>query len=218
MELINVMAASLDGRIGGQSLEGDSVRQASGLSSASDQRHLRDLIESAEAVVVGASSIRANQECLDHPGKSGQAPSWFVMCQKGIPEDYAFWQQKHIPRYLISAKGLRIPTGHEDVESLAYGSQDPANFVYNELQNRGFQRVLLFGGGIINRMFYQKGLVDRLSLTLSPIFIARHDAPYLIQPDLDLSVRFKLESLGHEGDYIFADYSVLRASGRTQQT
>jgi len=211
MELINVMAASLDGRIGSQSIEGDMARQQTGLSSQADQRHLRRVIETADAIVVGASSIRANQECLDHPGKAGHPLVWFILCQESIPESYQFWQQTNIPRILVSSDGIALPDskGSASVETLAYGLQDPADFVYQELVARGFKRVLLFGGGIINRWFYAQGLVDRLLLTLSPLFIAQNHAPLLIQPNLEKPIQFSLNGLEHEGDYVFLDYQVL---------
>lgn len=210
MELINVMAASLDARIGSQPLEGDIARQNTGLSSAADQRHLRRIISSADAIVVGASSIRANGECLDHPGRGGEFPRWFICCQKDIPSHYLFWQQTHIPRILVSQNGIEVPEAGQNLESLTYGDSDPAEFVYQQLSERGLQKVLLFGGGIINSWFYQKGLVDRLLLTLSPLFIGHKDAPYLIQPTLQEPIHFSLENITREDDYVFLDYRVLK--------
>jgi riboflavin biosynthesis pyrimidine reductase len=75
MQIINVMASSIDGRIGLHDREGDAERQSIGLSGNADQNYLRTQIENADAIIVGATSIRANGECLDHPGASEAPPA-----------------------------------------------------------------------------------------------------------------------------------------------
>jgi riboflavin biosynthesis pyrimidine reductase len=208
MELINVMASSLDGRIGSQSLEGDWQRQQGRLSSAADQKHLRNLIETADAIIVGASSIRANGECLDHPGVSGTPPKWYILGKRPLPENCAFWQQTHIPRILVSPTPLPLVEG-SGVERLVFGQEEPASFIHRYIENQGGNRVLLFGGGLVNHWFYEAGLVDELKLTLSPLFIGRQEAPYLIQPELTRQMDFTLTGVEQSGDYLFLSYQVL---------
>src|SRR6478736_4235072 len=102
MQIINVMASSLDGRIGLHDREGDAERQSVGLSGNADQKYLRAQMQSADAIIVGATSIRANGECLDHPGRLGTSSAWYIFAQKPLPSHLPFWKQTHIPRILIS--------------------------------------------------------------------------------------------------------------------
>jgi riboflavin biosynthesis pyrimidine reductase len=96
------------------------------------------------------------------------------------------------------------------VENLVYGDQNPATYVYKQLEKCGYQRVLLFGGGVINRMFYDLGLVNELRLTVAPIFIGKASAPYLLAPDLKSSVRMRLLSCDVSSDsgFLFLRYGV----------
>ncbi len=210
MQIINVMAASLDGRIGLHDREGDAERQSIGLSGASDQKFLREQIEACDAIIVGATSIRANGECLDHPGRQGQSPAWYIFAQNDLPEHLAFWRQEHIPRFLLSPKPLKIPTP-SSVKNLVIGNQDPAEFLYRHLLDKNYKQCLLFGGGIINNWFYRQELVDELRLTLAPLFIGQSSAPFLLAPELSKSVQFSMLASQVEENFVFLRYKVLRS-------
>ena len=207
MQIINVMASSLDGRIGLHDREGDAERQTVGLSGNADQRHLRAQIEASDAIIVGATSIRANGECLDHPGRSGSAPAWYIFAQNPLPPDMAFWKQQHIPRYLISPGALPIPSG-SGVPNVIYGENDPALFVQQKLLQARHEQCLLFGGGIINNWFYRQNLVDELRLTLAPVFIGQSAAPFLVAPELMHRVNFSLLASHSEESFVFLRYKV----------
>ncbi len=207
MQIINVMASSLDGRIGLHDREGDAERQTVGLSGNADQRHLRSQIEACDAIIVGATSIRANGECLDHPGRSGSAPAWYIFTQNPLPADINFWQQKHIPRYLVSPDPLPMPAGC-GVENLVCGANDPALFLHQILLQKKHEHCLLFGGGIINHWFYRQNLVDELRLTLAPLFIGQSAAPFLVAPELPHRVNFSLLASHSEESFVFLRYKV----------
>lgn len=207
MQIINVMASSLDGRIGLHDREGDAERQTVGLSGNADQRHLRAQMESADAIIVGATSIRANGECLDHPGRLGSAPAWYIFAQNPLPADIAFWKQTHIPRILISSQPLPIPVG-SGVVNLVYGAEDPALFLHAVLLQKKHEYCLLFGGGIINNWFYRQKLVDELRLTLAPLMIGQSAAPFLVAPELPNRVNFSLLASHSEESFVFLRYKV----------
>lgn len=207
MQIINVMASSIDGRIGLHSSEGDVERQSVGLSGRADQRHLRIQIETADGIIVGATSIRANGECLDHPGRQGTPPAWYIFAQNPLPPDIIFWQQKHIPRFLVSAQPLPI-LPESGVQNLVYGGCDPAQFLHQVLQNRKHKMCLLFGGGIINKWFYRQNFVDELRLTLAPLFIGQASAPFLIAPELPRRINFSLIASHSEESFVFLRYKV----------
>jgi 5-amino-6-(5-phosphoribosylamino)uracil reductase len=208
MQIINVMASSLDGRIGLHDREGDAERQDVGLSGNADQRHLRLQMESSDAIIVGATSIRANGECLDHPGRLGSAPAWYVFAQKPLPPGIVFWKQTHIPRYVISSSPQPIPEG-SGVVNLVFGSEDPARFLHSFLLQKNHEQCLLFGGGIVNNWFYREGLVDELRLTLAPLFIGQSAAPFLMAPELPRKVKFSLLASHSEESFVFLRYKVI---------
>ncbi len=208
MRLINVMASSLDGRIGAHDREGDEEREQIGMTGSEDQFRLRQHIESSDAIIVGATSIRANRACLDHPGKNGSAPAWYIFAQSPIPEDYEFWSQHHIKRVLVSPFPLPIKAG-SGVENLVYGKVEPAVFLHQYLERQGVQIALLFGGGVINNWFYSQGLVDQLELTLSPLLLGKGKAPYLVAPELHRAVQFLLVASHVSNSFVFLSYSVI---------
>ncbi|RYF44486.1 MAG: hypothetical protein EOO38_17805, partial [Cytophagaceae bacterium] len=205
---VNVMASSLDGRIGVHDKEGDAERLSVGMSNPDDQKHLRKQIEASDAVIVGASSIRANGSCLDHPGLNKTPPVWFIFAQKPLPETYEFWEQKHIRRVLVSQHALPIVPG-SGVENLVFGSAEPSMFLALYLRMQNFSRALLFGGGVVNSWFYNQQLVDELELTLAPMMIGKANAPYLVSPSLIEAKQFLLLSSQVSESFVFLSYSVI---------
>ena len=59
MKIINVMASSVDGFIGAKPNESDIERQQVRISSKADHDHLLSLMKSADAIIVGASSVKS---------------------------------------------------------------------------------------------------------------------------------------------------------------
>lgn len=210
MKIINVMAASIDGRIAAQTIEGDDDRKAIGLSSEEDQIFLQNQMAECDAIIVGASSIRANGECLSHAGRDGVFPTWYIMANKPLPAEYPFWRQKHINRIIISGRPLPIPKCAEGyVENAVYGEEDVVFFITKLMKKKRHKVALLFGGGIVNSLFYDAHMVDELRLTIAPLFIARSSAPYLVNPNLKETVSFHLKAVTKEGDYLFLRYAVI---------
>jgi len=208
MQITNVMAMSLDGRIGVHDREGDLERQQLGLSGDADQSYLRLQIETCDSIIVGASSIRANGQCLDHPGITGRPPAWCILARSAIPHQSKFWQQTHIPRIIVSPAPL--PMYGDRVENWCFGDADPAAWLKNRLVIAGYSNGLLFGGGIVNRYFYNAGLVDRLKLTISPIIIGRESASHFIAPPVDPMVKLRLLSSHTAESFVFLDYAIIR--------
>lgn len=210
VRIINVMAASLNGKIGGESLESDAARQALGLSSSEDYAFLCDQIHQSDAIIVGATSIRANGACLEVSGKSGTPPVWYVLTEHGLPDHLPFWRQHQVPRVIVSTQKIPTPPS-ASVSFLQVSPQENiATVVYKDLEKKRLKRVLLFGGGVVNRWFYEKGLVDELKLTLSPLFIAGVGQPELIDSRINKHVRFRLVSSQPAESFVFLSYEVLK--------
>ena len=207
MRLINIMASTLDGRIGVHANEGDEERTNLGISSPADQAFLRNEIRKCDAIVVGATSIRANGGCLDALGVDSY-PEWFILARDLLPADIPFWRQDAIPRTIVSQARHQVPP---EVNSLVYGDQDPASFVYTELESRGFERVLLFGGGIVNKLFYERDLVDELKIAISPLILGKSTASFFVEPSLSHPKRLILQSSMTQENFVFLDYKVSKS-------
>lgn len=208
--IVNVMATSLNGRIGAHSLESDDEREQLGLSHPVDRQVLFSEIRKSDAIIVGASSLRASGVCIAEPGIGGSFPTWYILAQNSLSADLPFWTQTDIPRVLVSPKPLSIPP-KSGVRAEISADENPARFVLDLLRKGGHKRALLFGGGIVNRFFYEEGLVDELKLTVSPLFIAGKGTPELISPELSRHVRFRLSSSQVSESFVFLSYQVLRS-------
>ena len=206
MEVVNVMAMSLDGRIGLSDNEGDDERIRVGLSSKEDRRFLLHQISQSDAIIVGATSIRANGRCLAAKGVSGY-PEWFILAQNPLPFSMPFWGQEDIPRTLVTKDQPERGFG---VRSLCYGAKDPSLYLYQTLKERGFKKVLLFGGGIVNRYFYDNNLVDELKIAISPLILGNKDASFFVQPPLSRPAKLLLQGARSEENFVFLDYKVAR--------
>ncbi|MBP6217967.1 MAG: dihydrofolate reductase family protein [Oligoflexales bacterium] len=214
MKIINIMAASLDGRIAAQTIENSEERKKFGLSNEDDQAFLRSELRQADAVILGSRSILADGQLIEGINDKGQQALWVLFTTKGLPATLPFWRQTHIPRILVSPQPLNpVPKldktpGAGAPVNWTYGQQHPARFVYEKLQDIGIERVLLFGGGQINALFYEQKLVSELKLTLAPILVGK-DTPFFVQPELSSERRFKLLSVDARSSFVYLHYEVI---------
>lgn len=203
------MATSLDGQIAAKAHERDESREASGFTSPDDRSHLEALLASADAVILGSSSLKASGGALEVPRPDGSLPIWAVLTQSGLPADCPFFKQNSIPRWLISPTPQKdLP---KDIRSIVYGSNCPASLLVEELDKAGARRVLLFGGSEINRLFYEASLVDELILTICPIILAKSGSIPLVAPSLPSPKHFRLTSSHTHGDLVFLSYDVRKS-------
>lgn len=75
--------------------------------------------------------------------------------------------------------------------------------IVKELNGRGFDDILLLGGGEINRLFLEEDLVTDFYLTLEPKFFGKGRQ---VVVDGDYFLDFKLvdaKKLNHQGTYLF---------------
>lgn len=208
MQITNVMAVSLDGRIATHPNERDGERRALGFTNAADFEHLVGLLKKTDAVIVGRTSLVASGGAFEQVNDKGQFPTWVVLTNRGLPKDASFLQQTRLPRWLVSAKPLSMPP-MTTIRNLVYGTDSVVATVATALEDARAERVLLFGGGEINRLFYQAGLVKRLILTLCPIVVAKNEALPLVQPDLPEPVHFRLVDCYSRAGLVFVTYDVL---------
>ena len=209
MHLTNIMASSLDGKISTSALESDLDRKQYGFINEDDQNLLRNEVSLADAMIVGAQTVRANNQLFELKNTSGQYPSWVIFTRNGLGQEHFFWKQKHAQIILVSPTKLEKKDYWTDAtENIAYEQKPPGVFVLNYLQSKNLQKLLLFGGGEINRIFYNENLVDSLLLTIAPMFIGKSSASQLVDPELASLVHFDLISLQASTNHVFLKYNV----------
>ena len=208
MLIVNVMAASLDGRIGLSRCENDQERIELGISSEADREFLFEQIRSCDAIIVGASSIRANGSCLVAPGNNRDSPHWYILAENPIPPSIDFWKQTDIRRTIVSKEASHY---EGQVESLAYENDNLVDCVLDSMRKHRYEKALLFGGGIVNRMFYESGAVDKLKISLSPTILGHSDASFFVQPGLSSPVRLRLVSSHANENFVFLEYDISKS-------
>jgi riboflavin biosynthesis pyrimidine reductase len=220
IEIINVMASSVDGFVAVHGGQSDDERMAQGFTGSEDREHLEDLIRSADAIVLGSQTLIASGGVLDVPKNDGGYPLWVTFTNRGIPENHAFWSQRYASRWLVSKERLEGTELLDETEpshnrntskpqNVVYGQKDAVEVCISILEKAGCKRVLLFGGGEINRMFYAAGRVNELILTLCPVIVARESAVPIVNGDLDKLINMKLRTVKPAGNLIFLHYDIL---------
>jgi 5-amino-6-(5-phosphoribosylamino)uracil reductase len=204
--IINVMASSVDGFVAAHSGQTDAERHEQGFSSEADWERLKGHLKGADAVILGAKTMSTADGAVDQTREDGTYPVWFTFTNSGIAAENPFWKQSHIPRIIVSRNPL--PMYDNRVQNLVYGDRDPVAFVMDVLRERGMEQVLLFGGGTINRMFYDAGVVDELHLTLCPLLVGSREGVPLIEPGLTEVTKLTLKSVEPHGDLLFVRYLV----------
>ncbi|MFK7824986.1 MAG: RibD family protein [Oligoflexales bacterium] len=209
MYLLNIMAVSLDGKISSHGGESDHERMTSGFINETDHELVELELQQADAVVIGADTLRASKRIWTIKNCKDIFPPWFIFTRRGFDPDLDFWNQNLVQRILVSPKLLeREDHWNKNVENIAYGDKKPASFLYRNLEGRGFKKVVLFGGGHINEMFYREGLVDGLQLTLAPMIVGKKHASSFVNPNLSANIDLKLESSQVSKNHVFLRYSV----------
>lgn len=210
MRIINVMGASLDGRIASHPAESDADRKRYGFTNEADHAHLRRLLADCDAVIVGGHSVNVSGGVMEVQRKDGAYPTWILCSNSGFAPDQPIWSQPNTPKWLLSREELAADRCPAEVKNLAYGESGLADVAVNACREAGFQRVLLFGGGIINKAFYAAQAVDEMILTVCPVVVGRSTGVPVVAPELEAPVHFELQRAETEGDLVFVHYLVKR--------
>lgn len=208
MKVTNVMAVSLDGRIASRPGETDKERRALGFTNDDDRAHVEALVKAADAVIVGASSIKASGGAFEVLNDKGVHPHWFVLTRSGLPADSRFLRQEKLPRTLVSERPLAGMKVTPTLRNVVATKESVARTTLREIDAAKLSRVLLFGGSEVNRIFYQENLVDEVILTVCPLIIGASAAVPLVAPELSRPVSLSLTSSQPRGNLVFLTYTV----------
>jgi riboflavin-specific deaminase-like protein len=128
-----------------------------------------------DAVLVGAGTVSADNPRLTTRLVAGTNPTRIVLdpaCR--LSPTLAVFSDQQARTLRVCAVGkaasLQAP-GEEVLEVAADGAGLNLSELMRALRARGYQRVLIEGGGVTVSSFLQAGLVDRLHIAVAPVLI-----------------------------------------------
>lgn len=173
------MIATVDGKI----LSGEIDEGVQDLGSTHDKQLLKFLEASADAVLMGAQTLRATPSTW-----SPQTKRRLVVTRSGnVPRDHAYLRQGE-------SEVLQSPDLHQ---------------LLRRLRSEGVQRLLLLGGSDLNAQFLRHDWVDEIFLTIAPKLKLGRAVPTIAGGDrLSRSDLKRLTLLDHRtmGDEVFLRY------------
>jgi len=217
------MAMTADGKIT------SARREYPRFTSDLDRRTMDRLRAEADAIVVGAGTLRADDPPLhvrdtemrayrESLGKSG-APLRVAVTASGSidPGSRFFTDERGGERVVATVESLDVERlaalrGRAEVWQLGREHVDLPRLL-DRLADRGVGRVLLEGGGELNWSFLRNGLVDELYVTIAPALLGGRDAPTLLEGSgfaMAAQRKLRLLELRREGDEIYCRYALVR--------
>ncbi|MFF3874448.1 pyrimidine reductase family protein [Streptomyces sp. NPDC001978] len=210
------MVSTLDGAA---SHEGRSA----GISSDADMRIFGTLRALADAVVVGAETVRqegyrparARAEFAAARAAAGQGPAPVIaIATASLDLDFSLplFTSPLVPTLILTGAaaapdrvaaaekaGARVVIAGDGAEV------DPARAV-RALADLGHTRLLTEGGPRLLGRFIAAGVLDELCLTISPLLVAGGAQRISVGPSVSVPLRFELVSLLEEGGFLFGRY------------
>ncbi len=165
------MGQSLDGFIATHS--GDS-RYVTG---DENMRHMHRLRALCDAVIVGAGTVAADDPQLTTRHVTGPNPLRVVIDPMArLASHFHVFQDGEAPTLYIYAtryvSGAVPPHGRAEVLGVGEGPSGPdLAEVVAHLRRRGCARIFVEGGGVTVSAFLAAGLLDRVQVTVAPMFI-----------------------------------------------
>jgi 2,5-diamino-6-(ribosylamino)-4(3H)-pyrimidinone 5'-phosphate reductase len=216
------MAMTADGKIT------SAARDEPRFTSSYDRRNMDRLRAEADALIVGAGTIRADNpplhvrdpEMQAHRQSLGKADLIQIVVSStlDLPDDCRIFDGRHGRARIVvtveDAPAGRIAELARRVEIWQVGrGRVDLQALLQRLAERGVARVLVEGGGVLNWGFVEADLVDELHVTIAPTLLGGRDAPTLVEgPGLAMANqrRLKLLDLHREQDELYCRYAVVR--------
>jgi 2,5-diamino-6-(ribosylamino)-4(3H)-pyrimidinone 5'-phosphate reductase len=197
MQVIINAAMTIDGKIATR--KGDSA-----ISSKDDLARVHRLRSAADAVVVGISTVIADNPKLTVRLVKGRNPARVIVDSNArIPLDSQILLSASKVRTIIAVtkgapkeKILKIKDmGAAVVVAGAKGNVDVSK-MFLALEEMGIRKVLVEGGGELNWSILQTGIIDDLIVTIAPIIAGGRSATTLVEGEgfakISDSIKFKL--------------------------
>lgn len=207
------MVASLDGAA-------QRDERSAGLGNAADQSLFLLLRGLADAVIVGAGTVRAEGYGPVKPqdtwrdvreGRPPVPPLAVASRTLDLDFDAPIFTEAVAPTILLATASadperLRTACMRADVVIAGEDTIDWAIAV-RELHKRGFERLLCEGGPAVLRQVVAAGLLDELCLTLSPMLLAGHPTRILNGPPVPVPPDMRLGHVLEEDDFLYLRYT-----------
>jgi riboflavin-specific deaminase-like protein len=209
MFIFSNLATSLDGKIA-------TVRRGHfPLGTPADRRQMLVLRKRADAVIVGASTLRSYPAPM-LSGATGKQPINIVVSSRleGFSPRWQFFMEPRTRRVLFvgpetSDASLRKFDSLAEIYRLKKGGSS-ARQITKILSKLGVRRLLVEGGGGLMWDFVHAGLLDEINLTLTPRIVGGAEAPTLVDGDgfgPGEIADFKLKSCRRLKDELYLVYS-----------
>ncbi len=216
------MAMSLDGKI--------STRDGTGprFTGSADKVRLREIRTRADAILVGAGTIVADDPTFTEDGiykdervQRGLSPQPIKVVVSGtgsVPESALMFQPNGAPALVftterVPANRLRILKSVADaVHIVGDDGVDFTQIVEILARTYGVKSLLIEGGGHVNFAMFRAHLIDEVYLTLSPRIIGGRDVPTPVGGEgFNFGDLIDLELLDHHvvNNEIFLHYRVV---------
>jgi riboflavin-specific deaminase-like protein len=216
------MAATADGKIT------SSARDYPSFTSAADRSRMDLLRAEADAILVGAATLRADdpplhvrgleaQHLREQLGKPAGLLRVLVTASGRLDGSSRFFDAEGAQAGRIiatpeaaAARAAAIASGRAEIWSFDGARVDLVELL-RRLAERGVERLLVEGGGELNWGFVRAGLVDELYVTIAPVLLGGREAPTLLEGDglsMDERVRLRLLAADRVGDELFCRYAV----------
>jgi 2,5-diamino-6-(ribosylamino)-4(3H)-pyrimidinone 5'-phosphate reductase len=207
-------AMSLDGKIA--TFTGDSR-----MSSPIDMKRVHRLRASVDAIMVGLRTLLVDDPKLTVKFAKGHRPFRIIVDSNGRspPSSYVVRTARDIPT--IIATTSRAPKKRIDalkekgatVMVCGKGRRVSLTLLLRRLRTRGIRRILLEGGGILNWSMLSNGLVDEISVAVTPRILGGSGATSLVEGKGNAlvrdGVRLRLLSVARYGPDLVVRYKVL---------
>ena len=207
----------------------DATHQRLILSSDADLDRVDEVRASADAILVGATTIRRDnpwlrirsatrREARQARGELAD-PVRVTITRSGNLDPRLAGGDRTAPRQTGLVYGPHCGAGEAAARLQGAASVleagDPLSLplVLADLAGRGVRRLLVEGGSTVHTQFLQAGLADELHLVVAPVFVGDPAAPRLVGPGRyphDATHRMHLESTEQLGDVALLRYLLPR--------
>lgn len=217
------MAMTADGKIT------SAAREYAAFTSRHDKRTMDRLRAEADAVLIGAGTLRADDPPLSirdremralraSLGKPPELRTVVVSARLDLPFEGRFFRDGDPSQRVVAtvedAPEDRVQklAGRAQVWRLGRGRVDVPQLLHR-LKEAGVERLLVEGGGETNWSFFEADAIDELYVTLAPCLLGGRDAPTLLEGEgrrLAGRARLRLLSCERVGEELYLHWAVER--------
>jgi len=212
------LATSLDGKIALAS------RKHVPIGTPFDREQMQGLRSESDAILMGASSLRAfRRPLLNRHASPAQGPQPLNIILsyslEGVSASWPFFKSNAIKRLLIlktPPRGARLKSFEKTSQILVLKNSPPAPQIVAHLKQLGIHQLLVEGGGGVMWEFCRHNLIDEIHVTLTPKIIGGSASPTLVDGvgfNRDQILNLKLVQCRPVGDELYLIYRKTKRHG-----